>query len=142
MFRMVYILIVDDDSRLTCIMNEWLCEKGHCVSVYNNPRMLLENIGTLDYDIAFVDASIASSKPTQILPDVNDIIKELKECYPDRAIVCMSGQLLPGDKPKFADAFLSKPFRYSYDGRPNCVSLEGTIGRMSGLIEKRRKKLS
>lgn len=104
---MVRILILEDDDLMAKMYRYFFDLRGDKIEVYSRGDILLGDLnrnGGVEYDLAIADRT---------LPDMagDVIVNKLKQKYPQRPIIKISGQDYPcpyGLRP--SDAFLKKPF--------------------------------
>ncbi len=104
---MVRILVIEDDDMMVEMYQHFFEERGDQMVVYSEGNLLLGDLnrnGGMEYDLAIADRT---------LPDMagDVIVNKLKQRYPQRPIIKISGRDYPcpyGLRP--SDAFLKKPF--------------------------------
>lgn len=86
------ILLVDDEPVITMVMEQFLTELGHRVTVYNSPNKVLSEFNHLDetFDLALLDV---------IMPEMNgfDLLEELITLKPDVKAIFLSGYFNTSD---------------------------------------------
>ena len=101
------ILLVDDDPDIDKFARLWE-NRGHVVIQYYRSEDLREDLRDgIDYQVAIVDRSLS-----EFDGDGDQIMAELKEKYPNRPIICLSGWGTSEAKPRIshADMYLEKGF--------------------------------
>lgn len=102
------ILLVDDEPVITMVMEQFLTELGHRVTVYNSPNVVLSEFNNLDeqFDVVLLDV---------IMPEMNgfDLLEELITLKPDVKAIFLSGYFNTNDikehmKPHILD-YIEKP---------------------------------
>lgn len=101
------ILVVDDSADVRDVLRDVLSEHGHTVVTCEDGESALAELATRRFDLAMVDLA---------LPGISglDVVKRLKERWPDTAVVIMTGyfdRVAPERlQAEGADFLLPKPF--------------------------------
>ncbi len=107
-FNPYSILLVDDEPVITMVIQEFLEELGHKVTVYNSPNALLEDYYSISSDIDLVLLDV-------IMPEMDgfNLLEELVQLDSSIKVIFLSGYFSPDDtkehlKPHILD-YIEKP---------------------------------
>ena len=104
----IKLLIIDDDSKITNLLNDYLSELGYDVSVAYDGAQAATLYNTQAFDLALIDIFMPEK-------DGLEVISELKKKCPETKAITMSGMLttdtyLNLSKKLGSDASIAKPF--------------------------------
>ena len=104
---MARILIVEDDLKLSNVIEDWLCEDKHEVDVANNGPKGLELARANKYDVVILDWNLPGM-------DGIEVCKQYRTTGGSAAIIMLTGRQELDDKESGLDAgaddYLTKPF--------------------------------
>lgn len=114
----IKILVVDDDQNLLDLLDDTLTTIGYEATGSADGFEALEKLKQQKFDLVISDIKMPGM-------DGLELLREIRESYPDLPVLFITGAGLPETIEKAApDGFLDKPFRISHIERliENCLS--------------------